>query len=728
MSEIFNLSALCRCCHSDGCFKSLNLCYSFMGQVEVYANMLHETFGILLQQPSIELSYSICDVCIIKLRQALQFKRQVQECEMKIEDDCKNEMAPQSEIIKIEHAPCSDKMIIPDINIKEDLGDDIQDNEDTNADYAHVEVSIHDYIDINEDKTIKTECKLNECLAKQQSHSANTEIQRNVCIEKGTSGVSNMKIRQKNVVKEKSYEPDLSDDSPDDEDTKVEYVDVDISNYDYIGNSEEKIIITEYQLNECLQNQQTSIANTEIQHNVCLEKEQTVNTKSKIQKKSFIKQTSDVSKAKIKQKNVAKEKSNLKSSLDSATTINLTPFHMNLGNPKVYVCQTCKSSFKTLGILREHLRRQHYLFHCRICKKNFNTKEAITIHKSTHRDEIFECDICGKRYPQRMTMISHRNTHTKEVVFTCDMCNKDFLYKSALRKHIAVHLGTNKKFMCDLCGHSFNDITNLKIHVRNVHEKLRLFKCDQCPKTYSTIKTLRIHLRKHTGERPYKCQLCDEAYACSSRLSEHTDRQHSKITYECKICGKHYNSRKTFTSHTRTHIAPKPYHCDYCDQDFTCTFSLNRHMNAHEGKAKKFPCEICLKKFSDKGQLNKHMKTIHDPNKPLQCNEVKMKCNLCKMSVRDMEKHMKTHTDRSLLCSLCPRSYSETSALNRHFREIHCGITHDCDLCDKKYVKAKSLQMHKLKIHNTHSQFKVEQEDENKLGIVISKCSSMASF
>nr|XP_034827784.1 uncharacterized protein LOC117985200 [Maniola hyperantus] len=107
MSEIFNLSALCRCCHSDGCFKSLNLCYSFMGQVEVYANMLHETFGILLQQPSIELSYSICDVCIIKLRQALQFKRQVQECEMKIEDDCKNEMAPQSEIIKIEHAPCS---------------------------------------------------------------------------------------------------------------------------------------------------------------------------------------------------------------------------------------------------------------------------------------------------------------------------------------------------------------------------------------------------------------------------------------------------------------------------------------------------------------------------------------------------------------------------------------------------------------------------------------------
>ncbi|XP_045770080.1 zinc finger protein 37 homolog isoform X1 [Maniola jurtina] len=869
MSEIFNLSELCRCCHSDGSFKSLNLCYSFKGQVEVYANMLHETFGLILQQPSIEASYSICDICIIKLRHALQFKRQVQECEMKFEDYCKNEMALQSEMIKIEHELCSDKTIIPYINVKsEDLSDESQRNEDTNADHSGVEVSNYDCIGNNEEEIINTEYQLNECLKKQQSDIANAEIQRNGCLEKRTLKV---RIIQNNVIKEKSNEPDLSDESQYSEDRNVDYADLEVSSHGYIGDNKEKTVSTEYQLNKCLEKQQINTASTEIQHNN-LEREKTVKTKSKIQQKRTLKNqksgvskvkskqknvvkerrkktvktkskiqqkgslknqksvyqidiskvkskqknvvkeksnepdlsydsqenedtnadgadlevsshdyigkneektvstetnecfekqqtyaanteqkkslktrlsgvskvkskhknevkeklnnpgnpkggTSDVSKLNIKQKNVVKEKSNeplnllnLRTSLVHAAATNY--FHFQ--NTKVYICQTCKSSFKTAASLREHVNKLHSLFHCGVCKKNFNTKAALSTHKSTHRDNIFECDICGKRYPIRSTLVTHRNTHTKETVFTCDMCNKDFLYKSALRRHIEFHLGKNKKFMCDLCGHPFNDTTNLNIHIRNVHEKLRLFKCDQCPKAYASFKTLRIHLRKHTGERPYKCQLCGESFACSSRLRGHTDIHHSKITYECKVCGKHFKSRKALGSHTRTHTRVKPYECDYCDLAFSCSFSRNRHVKGHcnarerRHKEKIFSCEICLKKFAEKAFLKKHMKTIHGPN-----TKVKMKCTLCKMSVRNMEKHMKTHTDRTLQCSACPRTYSDSSVLNRHFREIHCGITYDCDLCDKKYVTPRNLRNHKLKKHNTHTQFKVEQEDAN---------------
>lgn len=46
MSEIWNLSTLCRCCHADGHFKSLNLPYQGKTNVEIYENMLKDTLGI----------------------------------------------------------------------------------------------------------------------------------------------------------------------------------------------------------------------------------------------------------------------------------------------------------------------------------------------------------------------------------------------------------------------------------------------------------------------------------------------------------------------------------------------------------------------------------------------------------------------------------------------------------------------------------------------------------
>lgn len=46
MSEIFNLSTLCRGCHSDGCFKKLNLPYHSENSVEIYETLLQEALGI----------------------------------------------------------------------------------------------------------------------------------------------------------------------------------------------------------------------------------------------------------------------------------------------------------------------------------------------------------------------------------------------------------------------------------------------------------------------------------------------------------------------------------------------------------------------------------------------------------------------------------------------------------------------------------------------------------
>lgn len=59
-TEIWNLNALCRCCHKDGYFKSLHDTFINENEVEVYAQMLWDTFNFEVQiQPYFALRWSL---------------------------------------------------------------------------------------------------------------------------------------------------------------------------------------------------------------------------------------------------------------------------------------------------------------------------------------------------------------------------------------------------------------------------------------------------------------------------------------------------------------------------------------------------------------------------------------------------------------------------------------------------------------------------------------------
>ncbi|XP_048003238.1 uncharacterized protein LOC125239635 isoform X30 [Leguminivora glycinivorella] len=76
---------VCRCCFAEGCYKDISTEYFWMGKKEVYCEMLTETFdlSIAFAQTSGPNSNSrlICEPCISRLRDASEFKKQVQECE-----------------------------------------------------------------------------------------------------------------------------------------------------------------------------------------------------------------------------------------------------------------------------------------------------------------------------------------------------------------------------------------------------------------------------------------------------------------------------------------------------------------------------------------------------------------------------------------------------------------------------------------------------------------------
>nr|XP_032526184.1 uncharacterized protein LOC116776970 isoform X13 [Danaus plexippus plexippus] len=80
---------LCRCCLSEGCYKDLSTEYPWMDDTEIYADMLLECFDVSISQ-HIEgpngPNRLICEVCITRLRDACNFKKQVLDSEKKFID------------------------------------------------------------------------------------------------------------------------------------------------------------------------------------------------------------------------------------------------------------------------------------------------------------------------------------------------------------------------------------------------------------------------------------------------------------------------------------------------------------------------------------------------------------------------------------------------------------------------------------------------------------------
>ncbi|XP_052745575.1 uncharacterized protein LOC112047122 isoform X28 [Bicyclus anynana] len=76
---------VCRCCLSEGCYKDISTEYFWMGKREVYSEMLSDTFDLSISYSKSggpnSASRLICEPCIGRLRDAAEFKRQVQECE-----------------------------------------------------------------------------------------------------------------------------------------------------------------------------------------------------------------------------------------------------------------------------------------------------------------------------------------------------------------------------------------------------------------------------------------------------------------------------------------------------------------------------------------------------------------------------------------------------------------------------------------------------------------------
>jgi uncharacterized Zn-finger protein len=128
------------------------------------------------------------------------------------------------------------------------------------------------------------------------------------------------------------------------------------------------------------------------------------------------------------------------------------------------------------------LHREENIYFCEICKKPSFHRNNVSGHTSvSSKAKMFRCEMCVTSSTQNNS--ATRRFGSRKRPFSCNICNKSFIYRSNIENHIRVHTG-ERPFSCDICKKSFAQLTNLNTHMR-VHSGERPFSCEECGKMFT---------------------------------------------------------------------------------------------------------------------------------------------------------------------------------------------------------------------------------------------------
>ncbi|XP_060809089.1 zinc finger protein 273 isoform X5 [Amyelois transitella] len=536
-------NGICRCCASEGTFKDLATTYHWMGEEEIYAEMLKECFDIQLSAAEDSEQGGICEVCITQLRNASNFKKQVLHTEKQFKKRLQDKLF-KSSIVKVE-VPGPDD-------------DALESDNDNNDDFSGTEydVPIKEEEPADEPKPRKRAARATTSRAKKsKTERGETSTKRGL-----RSGMQQEKVRKKPLLRLKIEE----------DKAKLILIKNDLM-------SKHRRNITEILLHS---NATPIYNNTGLGYSCCYCRKNYLNP------------------ADLKKHTLDTHDDNEKSKLiPEKEQLNRFYVKMDITNLK---CTLCESELDTIELLLDHFQIIHKMkihtdinnhcvpikfdgdvLKCYICSNVFNKFKILLEHMNAHcRNYI--CEDCDSGFINKRKLLSHRSCH-KLGEFKCDFCPKSFnTYRKKKLHEKAVHIYLNLLHKCAFCNEKFTGTKSKADHMTAVHGVKKVtVKCRACDKVFNSMNELRIHTKRdHLMERHHKCPDCDMRFFSKHELTEHKVKHSGERNFQCNVCLKSYGRRKTLTEHMRIHANDRRFKCEYCGQAFVQKCSWAGHMRS----------------------------------------------------------------------------------------------------------------------------------------------------
>ncbi|XP_050359489.1 zinc finger protein 26-like isoform X7 [Nymphalis io] len=539
MESISN-EGMCRCCASEGTFKDFLTSYHWMGEEEIYADMLRDCFAITLYTSDDVNNGGICEVCITQLRNACNFKRQVQQTEEQFKKRVQNS-GLKSNVIKLEMAG----------------GDDGE----------HSDTNLSDEFSAAEFEVPIKEEKDEEKPKKRQAAKPSTSRAKKAKTEDGEPSAK--RVLRKTNKKERKIEDSI----------------------EQINSAPPKV----------RQGEQLEKHRTNVREIILWTNATPIRCRGGIGYACCFCTNQFPDPADLKTHTIQDHNDETKSIFMKGRDMYGYLVKLDI---TALQCKLCSTKIDTLEQIMDHLKEAHdknisidianhilpFKFdsenlRCFMCHNVFNKFKALQEHMHTHYRNYI-CKVCDAGFVNRHLLLCHNEGH-KTGTFACDQCDQvfDTIRKRKLHER-KVHNGLNMPHKCGYCNERFKENCHKNEHLAKVHGVVGpLIKCQACDRTFASQQTWLLHMKKyHLMERQHKCTRCEKEFFSKRELTDHMVKHTGTREYRCELCFKSYGRLKTLKEHIRRlHPEDRDFKCLHCGQSFDKSFALKCHMSAKHG-------------------------------------------------------------------------------------------------------------------------------------------------
>ncbi|XP_063836975.1 zinc finger protein 99-like isoform X22 [Ostrinia nubilalis] len=547
---------VCRCCLSEGCYKDISTEYFWMGKREVYSEMLSETFSLSIAYSTSggpnSNSRLICEPCISRLRDASDFKRQVQECEKTF----MQYLDPGTERLSdFETAESRIEVTLESLETEVKVEQVKTEKDESDGDDFGDRTDFPDLDDDDDDLDDQPLTRLATRVPKKESvdTEADSKPEKRKATTKAKTSPAKKAKTKKEVVKattSKAAKP-----------------------------TEKK----KKEISQANRNAAIILLNTTAypfkllgQDMVCMYCYETYNTPSMFRQHM--------------------EAEHEEFNVNIVLNRNFALVKVDCTSLQ---CRHCKHFFTNLDEIARHLIDDHGLtdlaldgclgvtpytfvddkFACAICQLKFSNLRGLSRHTQSHF-LIKSCKVCGKSYSSRAALHQHVKINHSSSAPACKKCKKEFQFAEDLKNHL-LESKACCSYSCKMCSERFYSWSVREIHMEEVHGRKKIFPCLECGTVFEKRDTLRVHFVIEHTDNHYDCTFCQKKFHTQPALQRHLISHTKEKNFSCGVCGKMFFRKSTLELHMWIHSDVKKYVCDVCDKGFCQKISWKKHINAH---------------------------------------------------------------------------------------------------------------------------------------------------